>query len=73
MLKELKKVFPIIIIDTSPLLIHNRNNIEPTLLSMITEGSVIIVENKRTTQGELESAVATLPDIFKIRGIVLNK
>ncbi len=70
---EMKQEFDIIIFDTSPLLIQNRSNVDPSLLSLISDMVVIVIQDKRTTRPELERAIAAIPEgDKKIKGIVYN-
>ena len=73
MIAELKKHFDLIIFDTSPVLVQNRNNVDPTFLSLICDKVVIVVQGKKTTKTELESAVSAIPQgRVKISGLVYN-
>ena len=74
LIDEIKNNFDLIIIDTSPLLSHNKNNVDPSLLSLVCDMVVIIVQDKKTTKAELENAIATIPQgSKKISGIVFNR
>lgn len=73
LIREMKEEFDLILFDTSPLLVQNRGNVDPALLSLICEMVVIVVQDKRTTKTELENAIAAIPQgSGKIRGIVYN-
>jgi len=73
LIREMKEEFDLILFDTSPLLVQNRNNVDPALLSLICDTVIIVVQDKRTTKTELENAIATIPqNSKKIRGIVYN-
>ena len=73
LIREMKEEFDLILFDTSPLLIHNRNNVDPTLLSLLSDMVVLVVQDKRTTKAQLEDAIAAIPQgSTKIRGIVYN-
>ena len=74
LIDEVKSNFDLIIIDTSPWLVHNENNVDPSLLSLICDMVVIVVQNKKTTTPDLENAIATIPQgSKKISGMVLNR
>jgi len=70
---KLKQLFTLIIVDTSPLLIHNKNNIDPVLLSLVADKIVLVVQNKETSQLQLQKSLASLPQISKLSGIIYNK
>ena len=73
LIDEVKSHFDFIIIDTSPLLIHNKNNVDPSLLSLICDMVVIVVQDKKTTKSDLENAINAIPEgSKKISGIVFN-
>jgi len=73
LIREMKEEFDLILFDTSPLLVQNRSNVDPALLSLICDMVVIVVQDKRTTKAELENAIAAIPQgTGKIRGIVYN-
>ena len=73
LIREMKEEFDLILFDTSPLLVQNRSNVDPALLSLICDMAVIVVQDKRTTKAELENAIAAIPQgSSKIRGIVYN-
>lgn len=73
LIDKVKSDFDLIIIDTSPLLIHNKNNVDPSLLSLVCDMVVIVVQDKKTTKSELENAIAAIPQgSKKISGMVFN-
>lgn len=73
LIHEMQDEFDLILFDTSPLLVQNRGNIDPVLLSLICDRVVIIVQDKRTTRSELEQSIAGIPEgDKKIMGIVYN-
>lgn len=73
LITELKKYFDIILFDTSPVLVQNRNNVDPTFLSLICDKVIIVVQGKKTTKAELENAVSAIPQgRAKISGLVYN-
>jgi len=73
LIREMKEEFDLILFDTSPLLVQNRSNVDPALLSLICDMVVVVVQDKRTTKAELENAIAAIPQgSSKIRGIVYN-
>jgi Mrp family chromosome partitioning ATPase len=73
LIREMKEEFDLILFDTSPLLVQNRSNIDPALLSLVCDMVVLVVQDKRTTKSELQNAIAAIPQGGrKIRGIVYN-
>jgi capsular exopolysaccharide synthesis family protein len=73
LIHEMKEEFDLILFDTSPLLVQNRSNIDPALLSLVCDMVVLVVQDKRTTKSELQNAIAAIPQGGrKIRGIVYN-
>ena len=74
LIDKIKSNFDLIIIDTSPLLVHNKNNVDPSLLSLACDMVVIVVQDKKTTKSDLENAIAAIPQgSEKISGIVFNR
>jgi len=73
LIREMKEEFDLILFDTSPLLVQNRSNVDPALLSLVCDMVVLVVQDKRTTKTELQNAIAAIPQgSRKIRGIVYN-
>jgi capsular exopolysaccharide synthesis family protein len=73
LIEEVKNHFDLIIIDTSPLLIHNKNNVDPSLLSLVCDMVVIVIQDKKTTTYDLENAIDAIPEgNKKISGIIFN-
>ena len=73
LIQEMRDEFDLILFDTSPLLVQNRGNIDPVLLSLICDAVVIVIQDKRTTRAELGRAVAAIPEgEKKLMGIVYN-
>lgn len=73
LIREMKEEFDLILFDTSPLLVQNRSNVDPALLSLVCDMVVLVVQDKRTTKSELQNAIAAIPQGGrKIRGIVYN-
>jgi Mrp family chromosome partitioning ATPase len=73
LIHEMKEEFDLILFDTSPLLVQNRNNVDPALLSLVSDMVILVVQDKRTTRAELANAIAAVPEgCNKIRGVVYN-
>lgn len=72
-IKNLRGHFNLIICDTSPLLTQNRNNIDPSLLSMVCDNCFIVARDRVTTKSELQRAVEVIPEnTQKLSGIIYN-
>jgi len=73
LVREMKEEFDLILFDTSPLLVQNRSNVDPALLSLVCDMVVIVVQDKKTTRADLAQAIAAVPEgCNKIRGVVYN-
>lgn len=73
LIREMKEEFDLILFDTSPLLVQNRNNVDPALLSLVCDMVILVVQDKRTTRAQLAHAIAAVPEgCNKIRGVVYN-
>lgn len=74
LINEIKDHYDFIIIDTSPVLSQNRNNVDPTLLSIICDKVLIQIQGKKTTKAELAKAFAAITEGGgKVDGVVYNK
>lgn len=72
--QEIKKDFDIVIFDTSPVLINNKNNIDPVILSSICDATNIVVQDCKTTKSELRDTVAALRQAGgKVSGVIYNR
>jgi len=70
MLNELRRRFDHIVMDSPPLLLVT----DPTILSNLVDGVVLVVENEATTRGALIRACRVLESAGgRILGVVLNK
>lgn len=73
-IEAMKPFFDLIIFDTSPLLIQNKNNIDPSLLSLICDMAVLVVRYKHSTSGQLEASFRAIPEQgSKLKGVVYNQ
>lgn len=73
LLKTLSNSFDLIIIDSSPILTQNRNNIDTVLLTAISDYSLLIVNNGLTNKEELKEVKALIQTgNGKIDGIIYN-
>ena len=74
MLQEMKAAYDLILIDSSPVLNKNRNNVDPVFLSFTCDMVVMVVQDKRTTSEQITESVETITrDGGKIDGIVYNR
>ncbi|MDM8541775.1 CpsD/CapB family tyrosine-protein kinase [Desulfococcaceae bacterium HSG9] len=74
MLVEMKDEYDLIIFDTSPVLVHNRQNIDPAFLGLISDIVIVVVQDKITKKSELVATVDTIKNSGgKIHGIVYNQ
>jgi len=74
MLDEMRDIYDLIIFDTSPVLTHNRQNIDPAFLGLISDIVIIVVQDKVTKKSELVDAVDTIKNSGgKIHGVVYNQ
>ncbi len=74
MFQEMKAAYDLILMDSSPVLNKNRNNVDPVFLSFTSDMVVMVVQDKRTTSEQItESVEAITRDGGKIDGIVYNR
>lgn len=74
MFQEMKEKFDLVLMDSSPVLNKNRNNVDPIFLSFTCDMVVMVVQDKRTTSEQIaESVEAITRDGGKIDGIVYNR
>jgi len=74
MLLKLEEKFDLIIIDTSPVLVQNRNNVDPGLLSMICDMVIMVVQDNITQKSDLVKAVQAINSSGgSVNGIVYNQ
>ena len=74
MFQEMKAAYDLILVDSSPVLNKNRNNVDPVFLSFTCDLVVMVVQDKRTSSDQIsESVEAITRDGGKIDGIVYNR
>jgi len=74
MFQEMKAAYDLILMDSSPVLNKNRNNVDPVFLSFTCDMVVMVVQDKRTTSEQITESVETITrDGGKIDGIVYNR
>lgn len=72
-LRDIKSHFDMVLLDTSPVLIRNRNNVDPILLGRMSDLVIVITRNKHTSRNALMNTVqAITQDGGNIIGIVYN-
>lgn len=67
-----KGMFDVIIFDTSPLNVVNRNNIPAETVAAHTEATLLIIKGGETTEADLRQAHAKLQDKVNLVGAVIN-
>ena len=73
-LDELKGAFDLLFLDTSPVLLENRNNVDPVLLSLLGDMTILVVQDKKTRIRDLEEMVKSITEgDGKIEGVVYNQ
>ncbi|MEW6261205.1 MAG: CpsD/CapB family tyrosine-protein kinase [Thermodesulfobacteriota bacterium] len=73
-LKDIRNEFDMVILDTSPVLVRNRNNVDPILLGRMSDAVILISRNKHTSRGALVNTVQAIEqDGGNIVGIVYNQ
>jgi Mrp family chromosome partitioning ATPase len=71
---DMKRDFDLIIFDTSPVLVHNRNNVDPILLSLLCGMVIMVTQDKKTPKADLRKAIFSITDGGgKVNGIIYNK
>jgi len=74
MFQEMKAEYDLILMDSSPILNKNRNNVDPVFLSFTCDMVVMVVQDKRTTSDQITDSVEAITrDGGKIDGIVYNR
>lgn len=74
MIQEMKAAFDLILLDTSPVLTNNRNNVEPVSISKIADLVLVVVQDKITSKTDLRNAVAAFIDgDSEVHGIIYNQ
>jgi protein-tyrosine kinase len=62
MIHDIRSEFEMIIIDSSPVLISNINNVDPVYLSTVCDMVILMIQDKITSKGMLTDAVDTIRD-----------
>ncbi|MDY6973960.1 MAG: CpsD/CapB family tyrosine-protein kinase [Thermodesulfobacteriota bacterium] len=74
LIRDMQQDFDLIIFDSSPVLIRNRNNVDPVLLSTICDMVLMLAQDKKTPKARLRDAIAAISDGGgTVSGIVYNK
>ncbi len=72
--REISKSFDLIFFDTSPVLVNNRNNIDPSVLSNICDITFLTVLDSKTKKADLIKMVETIKQAGgNIGGILYNR
>lgn len=70
---EIKEYYDLVLFDASPVLVGNKNNVDPIYLSTICEMVIIVVQDKKTTRDEMIRTAETISNSGgKVSGIVYN-
>ncbi|MDP2645666.1 MAG: CpsD/CapB family tyrosine-protein kinase [Desulfobacterales bacterium] len=73
-INQMKEKFDLVFIDTSPVLSQNRNNVDPTLLSLVCDKVFFVVQDKQTTKTALKTGFdAVTQGGGKVTGVVYNR
>jgi capsular exopolysaccharide synthesis family protein len=74
LLPKLKEQYDLIILDTSPVLVRNRNNVDPVYLSTESDAVLVLAQGKRTTKEDLRNTVTAIQEGGgEVKGIVFNQ
>jgi capsular exopolysaccharide synthesis family protein len=74
LLPKFKEKYDLIIFDTSPVLVSNRNNVDPVYLSTECDAVLVVAQGKKTTKRDLRSTVTAIQEGGgEVKGIVFNK
>ncbi len=74
LLSELRRRYDFVIIDTSPVLAQNRNNVDTVVLSKLADYGLFVIRNRNITQKSIKEAVDMISaGNGKINGIVYNQ
>ena len=74
LINKMKKDFDLILLDTSPILSQNRNNVDPALLSIVCDKVLIEIQGKKTTKNQLDEAFTAITQGGgKVDGIIYNQ
>ena len=70
----IKKDFDLILIDTSPVLARNRNNVDPVLLSRLCDMTLMVAQDKKTGRYRLKKAASSITNGGgRVDGIIYNQ
>ncbi len=71
---QMKKRYDLIVFDTSPILVRNRNNLDPIYLSTVCDMVIVVAQEKKTSKNDLRQTVSDIQEGGgQVRGIVYNK
>jgi capsular exopolysaccharide synthesis family protein len=72
--KEMSGEYDMILMDSSPLLVHNRNNVDPVLLSLVSDLVIMAVQTNKTSKSDFRAAVEAIEKAGgKVTGIINNQ
>jgi len=71
---EMREKYDLVVFDTSPVLIKNRNNLDPVQLSNTCEMILMVAQAKMTCRNDLRQSVSAIQEGGgQVRGVVYNK
>lgn len=71
---QMKEKYDFVVFDTSPVLVRNRNNLDPVYLSRECDAVLVVAQWKKTTKNDLRSTVAAIRHGGgEVKGIVFNR
>jgi Mrp family chromosome partitioning ATPase len=71
---QMKEKYDLVVFDTSPVLVRNRNNFDPIHLSTICDMVIVVAQAKMTSKNDLKQTVSAIQEGGgQVRGIVYNK
>jgi tyrosine-protein kinase Etk/Wzc len=72
--REMSAEYDMVMVDSSPLLVHNRNNVDPVLLSVVCDMVIMVVQNNKTRKADFRAAVESIDKAGgKVTGIIHNQ
>lgn len=71
---QIKEKYDLVIFDTSPVLVRNRNNLDPINLSTTCDMVLVVAQAKKTSRNDLRNTVSAIKEAGgQVRGVIYNK
>ena len=71
---QMKEKYDLVVFDTSPVLVKNRNNLDPIHLSNNCDMVIVVAQAKMTCRNDLKQTVSAIQEGGgQVRGVVYNK